>query len=156
MFSLLVDKKVIQTSYPQTNVQSPPASEASAPHPRIQELDSAVTVIPAEPRVKLAHIMAVFTRQAHVIGNGNAPNEYLSAVEAEVRELESFAAIIYTNNLDQSVEEVKPKTSESDVKAANGTGISDVGGVEQVDEMIESKLESAWAKVTGSTSFSSR
>ena len=88
-----------------------------------------------------------------MIGNGNAPNEYISAVEAEVRELESFAAVIYTNNLEGHAEDTRPRTADS-VRAADGTGVSDVG-VEQADEMIESKLESAWAKVIGST-FSSR
>ena len=159
LFSHLIDKRVIAQSYPQPNVQSPPASEASAPQPRIQELDSAVTVVPAEPRVKLASILAILTRQAHVIGNGNnPPNEYVSAIEAEVRELEAFAAVIYASNLEQSLEEARPHTANTEddgVKSSTGTGVSDVGA-EQVDEMIESKLESAWAKVTGSTGFSSR
>ena len=159
LFSHLIDKRVIAQSYPQPNVQSPPASEASAPQPRIQELDSAVTVVPAEPRVKLASILAILTRQAHVIGNGNnPPNEYVSAIEAEVRELEAFAAVIYASNLEQSLEEARPHTANTEddgVKSSTGTGVSDVGA-EQVDEMIEGKLESAWAKVTGSTGFSSR
>jgi peroxin-3 len=155
MFSLLIDKKVIQATYPRPNVSSPPTSEFSALQPRIQELDSAVTVVPADPRVKLANALAHMTRQAHVMGNGHASNEYISAVEAEVRELESFAAVIYTSNLDQSVEGSRPKAADSEVKTADGTDVSDVG-VEKVDEMIESKLESAWAKITGSTSFSDR
>lgn len=159
LFSHLIDQRVIAQSYPQPDFASPPASEASALHPRIQELDSAVTVVPAEPRVKLASILAILTRQAHVIGNGNnPPNEYVSTIEAEVRELEAFAAVIYAGNLEQSVEEARPKTADLDnegIKASTGTGVSDVGA-EQVDEMIESKLESAWAKVTGSTGFSSR
>ena len=158
LFSHLIDTRVIAQSYPQPNVHSPPASEASVPQPRIQELDSAVTVVPAEPRVKLASILAILTRQAHVIGNGNsAPNEYVSAIEAEVRELEAFAAVIYASNLEHSVDEAQPRTAntEEGVQGSTGTGVSDVGA-EQVDEMIESKLESAWAKVTGSTGFSSR
>lgn len=151
LFSQLIDTKVIQQLYPQPNVQSPPSSASSAMQPRIQELDSAVTVVPTEPRVKLASILAALTRQAHVIGNGNnPPNEYLSAMELEVKELDSFAAVIYTSNLEKGVEQARPKTTESTVKSSNGTGVSNIG-LEGADEMIESKLESAWEKVTGST-----
>lgn len=154
MFSLLIDQKIIQALYPQPNVQSPPASEDSAAHPRIQELDSAVTVVPAEPRVKLANILAIMTRQAHVIGlsNNNATNEYLAKADAEVRELDAFAAVIYTSNLDPNTTEARAKTTEEGIKSADGVGVSDVGA-EKADEMIESQLESAWAKVAGSTSF---
>jgi peroxin-3 len=159
LFSHLIDQRVIMPSYPQANVQSPPASEASGQHPRIQELDSAVTVVPGEPRVKLASILAILTRQAHVIGNGNnPPNEYVAAVEAEVRELEAFAAVIYTSNLEQSVEEARPPTAKSEdegIKSSAGTGVSDVGA-QQVDEMIESKLEGAWSRVVGSSGFTGR
>jgi len=155
MFSHLIDQKVIASSYPQPNIQSPPASEASAPHPRIQELDSAVTVVPAEPRVKLANILAILTRQAHAIGNGNnPPNEYVAKCDAEVRELDSFAAVIYTSNLESQIESTKTQPG-SEIKSSDGMGVSDAG-IEHADEMIESHLESAWAKVTSSTTFSSR
>jgi len=152
MFSHLIDTRVIGQLYPQSNVQSPPSSISNAPQPRIQELDSAVTVVPAEPRVKLANILAVLTRQAHAIGNGNdPPNEYVSVAETEVKELEAFAAVVYASNLHQSVEESRPKSAEdSAIRASGGTGVSDVG-TEPIEEMIESKLESAWTKVTGST-----
>ncbi|KAK0645946.1 Peroxin-3 [Cercophora newfieldiana] len=46
--------------------------------------------------VLLPKILSVLTRQAHVIGNG-MPNEYLQAMEA-VRDLEGFAAIVYSSN----------------------------------------------------------
>ena len=36
------------------------------------------------------------TRQAHAIGNG-VPNEYVQAIES-VKELEAFAAVIYSSN----------------------------------------------------------
>ncbi len=38
------------------------------------------------------------SRQAHNIGNG-VPNEYLQAME-EVRDLEGFAAIVYSSNFE--------------------------------------------------------
>ncbi|KAK0622935.1 Peroxin-3 [Immersiella caudata] len=46
--------------------------------------------------VLLPKILSVLTRQAHVIGNG-MPNEHLQAMEA-VRDLEGFAAIVYSSN----------------------------------------------------------
>ncbi|KAL2417710.1 Peroxisomal biogenesis factor 3 [Exophiala dermatitidis] len=159
MFSHLIDVKVIQQLYPQpATLQSPSSSvSGTAPHhPRIIELDSAVTVVPGEPRVKLANILAVLTRQAHAIGNGNnPPNEYLDAAEAEVKELEAFAAVIYTSNLDQSLEETTQRVGSADtasgLKGAEGVAVSDVGTGAGAEEVIERKLESAWTKVTGST-----
>lgn len=151
MFSHLIDSRVITKAYPQIQPQSPSSSLSSAQHPRIQELDSAVTVVPGEPRVKLANLLAIITRQAHAIGNGNnPPNEYVSIAEADVRELEAFAAVIYASNLDQNIEDHQSRSGESSIKASSGIGVSDVG-TELVDEMIESKLESAWTKISGST-----
>lgn len=50
-------------------------------------------------KTKLANVLAVMARQAHVIGNGaNPPNEYLSAMDQGVRELEAFAAVVYSSN----------------------------------------------------------
>lgn len=156
MFSHLIDNRVIEQLYPQQRPHSPSSSISSAQHPRIQELDSAVTVVPGEPRVKLANVLAIITRQAHAIGNGNnPPNEYLSKAEEEVKELEAFAAVIYASNLDQNLEENQPNADGSGLTASEGIGVSGVG-TEPVNELIESKLESAWTKVTGSTSFSSR
>lgn len=156
MFSHLIDDRVIAQAFPQQRQQSPSSSLSGPQQPRIQELDSAVTVVPGEPRVKLANLLAIMTRQAHAIGNGNnPPNEYLSTAETEVKELEAFAAVIYASNLDQSLDENRPRTADSGLKASDGIGVSDVGA-EPVDELIESKLESAWTKVAGSTSFSSR
>ena len=156
MFSHLIDTRVIAQLFPQRKQLSPSSSMSSAQHPRIQELDSAVKVVPGEPRVKLANILALITRQAHAIGNGNdPPNEYVSAAEAEARELEAFAAVIYASNLDQGLEENQAITDEGGIRASEGVGVSDVG-TEPVEEMIESNLESAWTKITGSTSFSSR
>lgn len=151
MFSNLVDTRIIPKAYPQHRPQSPSSSLSGVPHPRIQELDSAVTVVPGEPRVKLANLLAIFTRQAHAIGNGNnPPNEYISTAEAEVRELEAFAAVIYASNLDQNIEDHQAQSGESSIKASGGIGVSEVG-TEPVDEMIESKLESAWTRISAST-----
>lgn len=161
MISQLIDHRVIHQLYPQPNIHSPPPSETSsqAPHPRIQELDSAVTVIPSDPRVKLASILAILTRQAHVIGNGNAqPNEYLAVVDNEVKEMNSFAAVIYTSNMEADIEQSQSRIQQQNnggIRSSGGTGVSDVGR-EPMDEMVESKLESAWEKVTGSSTIASR
>lgn len=152
MFSHLIDKRVIAQLYPQPNTTSPPPSEAGS-HPRIQELDSAVTVVPRDPQAKLASILAVLTRQAHAIGNGtNPPNEYLAAVESDVRELDSFAAVIYTSNLEKDVEQyqVDVRARQQGLQSMLGTAVSSVHP-ETVDEMVESKLESAWEKVAQSS-----
>ncbi|KAI1617906.1 Peroxin-3 [Exophiala viscosa] len=154
MFSRLVDAHVIAQTFAQPPQQSLYASSQTPQHPRIQELDSSVTVVPGEPRVKLASLLAIVTRQAHAIGNGNnPPNEYISTAESEVKELEAFAALIYASNLEEKLEENRA-SSESGLKASSGMGVSEVG-TQNVDEMIESKLESAWTKVSR-TSFSSR
>lgn len=154
MFSNLIDQKTIPQLYPQS--QSTHPSDTSS-HPRVQELDSTVTVVPTDPRVKLASILAVFTRQAHAIGNGsNPPNDYLNRVDAEVKELDSFAAVIYTSNLEAGIEQsqkersVSLETTGSRLKSSMGIGMSDVGD-EPVEDLVESKLESAWEKVTGTT-----
>ncbi|KAK3340244.1 Peroxin-3 [Neurospora tetraspora] len=46
--------------------------------------------------VLLPKILSILTRQAHAIGNG-MPNEYLQAMEG-VRDLEGFAAVVYSSN----------------------------------------------------------
>ncbi|KAF2861987.1 Peroxin-3 [Piedraia hortae CBS 480.64] len=57
---------------------------------------------------KLAHILPVFCRQAHFISTGsgdvaNEENEYLCAID-KTRELEAFAAIIYSSNFEYEIE----------------------------------------------------
>lgn len=157
MISQLIDKRVIQQLYPQPDTHSPPSSEMSSQglHPRITELDSAVTVVPSDPRVKLASILAVLTRQAHAIGNGtNPPNEYLAIIDAEVKELDSFAAVIYTSNLEAGIEQsqaqAQQRADQSGIKSSDGVGVSEVG-LGSVDDMVESQLESAWEQVAKST-----
>ena len=151
MFSHLIDQRVVAQLYPQPNTQSPPPSDTSSQAPRIQELDSSVTIVPGEPRVKLASILAILTRSVHAIGNGaNPPNEYLSRVDADVRELDSFAAVIYTSNIEAGIEQSQQNydTQKGRLKSAGGVGVSDVGQ-SSVADMVDSKLESAWEKVTG-------
>lgn len=164
MFSHLVDGHIIAQAFPQHQPHSPSSSVSGSQHPRIQELDSAVTVVPGEPRVKLASLLAVITRQARVIGQVQVvdkipQNEYVDRAEAEVRELEAFAAVIYASNIEQSIEgqqrQRQERPTEDSIKSASGIGVSEIG-TQPVDDLIESKLESAWTKLSGSTSIPSR
>ena len=68
----------------------------------VQSLPSLASV--PEQKTKLANVLAVMARQAHVIGNGaNPPNEYLTVMEQNVRQLEAFAAVIYSSNLNLDI-----------------------------------------------------
>jgi peroxin-3 len=81
--------------------QSSPQASESVP----QSFTSVATVVPqvktVDLKTKLANVLAVMARQAHVIGNGtNPPNMYLTAMDQNVRNLEAFAAVIYSSNFD--------------------------------------------------------
>lgn len=93
-FSTLVDSKCAHEAF------KAPAVPETAP----QSFDSMATVVPpstSERKTKLANLLAVLARQAHVIGNGAHPsNEYLVAMDQNVRELEAFSAVIYSSNFD--------------------------------------------------------
>lgn len=90
--------------------------------------------------------MAAITKQAHAIGNG-VPNEYVQAME-EVRELEAFAAVVYSSNF------------EFEAGAGAGAGMGDVwwGKREEVQvqqrqhglgvmETATGVLENVWGRV---------
>ncbi|KAK2751587.1 peroxin [Onygenales sp. PD_40] len=98
-FSTLIDTKCAIEAFKTT-----PSSEPAEP----QNFSSSATLTQAapspSPKAKLATILAVIARQAHVIGNGNEPpNEYLAAMEQGVKELEAFAAVVYSSNFDIKV-----------------------------------------------------
>lgn len=65
----------------------------------------------AQPKTKLATILAAMMRQAHVIGSG-VPNEYVQALD-EVRDLEAFAAVVYSSRfeLDAMEEDIDPRSN---------------------------------------------
>lgn len=84
-FATLVEKKCA------TDAFKAPLDES------LQSLPSLASV--PERKTKLANVLAVMARQAHVIGNGaNPPNDYLTAMDQGVRQLEAFAAVIYSSN----------------------------------------------------------
>ncbi|KAJ4366784.1 peroxin [Neocucurbitaria cava] len=88
-FSHLIDVKISQLSY-----KIPPISDN---HARVQELVGTTTA-DGSVKAKVANSLAVFCRQAHGIGSG-ANNEYLAAIE-QVRDLEAFAAVVYSSNFE--------------------------------------------------------
>lgn len=112
--------------------------------PRVQEvpdLDSSLA------KAKLAAILAVVTKQAHAIGNG-VPNAYAQAIE-NVKELEAFAAVIYSSHFefealgDAQSEQLtaEPPVREEGPNKEQGAGM--VGAATGV-------FEGVWGKITGS------
>ncbi|KAK8048358.1 hypothetical protein PG994_010088 [Apiospora phragmitis] len=53
--------------------------------------------------VLLPKILSVLTRQAHAVGHGMMPNEYLQAME-QVPDLEAFAAVVYSSNWENEIQ----------------------------------------------------
>jgi peroxin-3 len=71
----------------------------TADSPRITEV--------TDTRCKIAHILPVFCRQAHAIvgvGELDMGNEYMVAMD-QVPDLEAFAAVIYSSNLEYELAE---------------------------------------------------
>lgn len=88
-FATLVERKCAADAF----------KSSLAPETPSQPMHSTTTI--AERKTKLANVLAVMARQAHAIGNGaNPPNDYLTAMEQGARELEAFAAVIYSSNFD--------------------------------------------------------
>ncbi|KYK57832.1 Peroxin-3 family protein [Drechmeria coniospora] len=88
-FSALVDGKLAAEAFDL-------APQADAPLPgTAAERQSKVVLLPK--------ILSVLTRQAHVIGSG-MPNEYLKEMET-VRDLEAFAAVVYSSNWENEARE---------------------------------------------------
>ncbi|KAF9890930.1 peroxin [Aspergillus nanangensis] len=102
---MLLNNECIETLIQQCTVD---AFKSATPQPAAtepQSFSSLATVVPgadsSEPKTKLANVLAVMSRQAHVIGNGtNPPNLYVTAMDQGVRELEAFAAVMYSSNFD--------------------------------------------------------
>jgi len=128
-YSTLVDQKISQQAY-----KVPPTSDIPDLNaPRITE------VVDVKP-VKLPIVLAVLTRQAHSIGNG-VPNEYLQSME-QVRDLEAFAAVVYSSNWENEIRPVNEDLKDGPVDAADvATGQESI-----VDIGSASTFESAWGK----------
>lgn len=91
----------------------------TADSPRITEV--------TDNKCKIAHILPVFCRQAHAIvgvGELDMGNEYMVAMD-QVPDLEAFAAVIYSSNLEYELAE-----GDDDARAA------------RVEQSVDSKQES--------------
>lgn len=158
-FDLLM-KNCIQEAF-----QSSPQASESVP----QSFTSVATVVPqvktADVKTKLANVLAVMARQAHVIGNGtNPPNIYLSAMDQNVRNLEAFAAVIYSSNFDfqlpgaeQKEEQVTAERDHSDTSSTAPVMVDkdDTQDLNQASPSAvaenNSAFEKAWGKAVESS-----
>jgi peroxin-3 len=144
-FSTLVDQKIAQQAYklPVT--------------PDISDINiSRITEVFDPKPVKLPIVLAIMTRQAHSIGNG-VPNEYLQAME-QVRDLEAFAAVVYSSNWESEISPLNDDESAPFVQRDGPSGpevfTTDTQPVNEADPAQESILdvgagssfESAWGK----------
>ncbi|KAK2064250.1 peroxin-3 [Colletotrichum caudatum] len=134
-FSLLVDKKLASAAFGKPDL--------AQSEPRTSQV------------VLLPKILSVLTRQAHIIGNG-MPNEYLQEME-QVRDLEGFAAVVYSSNWENEIhdDEGGIMASAVDVRASQGatnipsqTQGSTQGTGEESVVMVNpaASFESAWGR----------
>lgn len=180
-FGTLLDTKLAQGAFDLPPPQ--PLEPAAAPKPPPPTIDaSGVAVVGpeqlrqrqrAESKVLLPKCLSVLTRQAHAIGAGApSPNEYLQAMEA-VRDLEGFAALVYSSNWENEVRDEMPAPSSSSasgtlttltttttaagssVRQSRVLGLGEVGDVDGEGSLVlvepsqgSSSFESAWARAT--------
>lgn len=119
-FSYLIDNKCAAEAFkvpPSQPVTQTPNLSSYA-----EDFTSSATIVPADktvsPKAKLATILAVVARQAHNVGNGNnPPNEYVVAMEQGVRELEAFAAVVYSTNFDLESSMPRPDAPQETVSS---------------------------------------
>lgn len=140
-YSTLVDQKIAQQAF-----KKPPTSDiADLNAPRVTE------VVDIKP-VKLPIILATLTRQAHSIGNG-VPNEYLQAME-QVRDLEAFAAVVYSSNWENEISPMEESGSASFVKVDGPAG-PEIVPAEVVQEKEKGEGSESVVVLGGESSFES-
>ena len=156
-FSLLLNKKLAAAAFD----AAPPSQNRPIGYPVVDLADLTVN-----RAVLLPKILSVLTRQAHVIGNG-MPNEYLQEME-RVRDLEGFAAVVYSSNWEAEIaqdgEDRAAAAARESAAAARGTAPaaqatrqSQASGLSAGDESLvlvdhtQGSLESAWERATQQT-----
>ncbi|KAI0851845.1 Peroxin-3 [Daldinia vernicosa] len=166
-FSTLLYKKVLPGAFqtPGTPFTAPPSSDLGAlvgQQAAVKAAGSKVVLLPK--------ILSVLTRQAHAIGNG-MPNEYLQEME-QVRDLEAFAAVVYSSNWENEIQDSEnlaaaraadETTSNSNSNSNSNLHVpegSNVGRFSQVSTLGEesmvmvdpsqtqSSFETAWDRAT--------
>jgi len=163
-FSKLVDHKLAVQAYKISPQAAPlePDTTLLTQGMRVEELSDENDKISAgQKTAKLATVLAVLTRQAKDIGTGGSigsmigsgiaeatgvageTNEYLAAIEG-VRDLEAFAAVVYSSNFEfEGVEHM-----EFAAAAVSGSAVplTDSNPGSSAAEVVEHSLESAWEK----------
>ena len=156
-FSLLLNKKLAAAAFD----VAPPSQNRPIGHPVVDLADLTVN-----RAVLLPKVLSVLTRQAHVIGNG-MPNEYLQEME-RVRDLEGFAAVVYSSNWEAEIaqdgEDRAAAAARESAAAAKGTAPgaqatrqSQASGLSAGDESLvlvdhtQGSMESAWERATQQT-----
>lgn len=132
-FSHLVDNKISQLSY-----KIPPVSESTA---RVQE------IVGSDVKAKVANSLAVFCRQAHSIGSG-ANNEYLAAIE-QVRDLEAFAAVVYSSNFEYESPEGAAAAAAASSRPGTAEGLPHKPSLAPAEDGFQSAWDKALAKEDG-------
>lgn len=172
-FSLLVDDKLATQAYKIERQDQPSLPPLLATNPlnlsegRVTELDDEGRDSIKQTPCKLATICATLTRQAHAIGSGalidaagiampelpeqsfRESNEYLKVME-EVRDLEAFAAVVYSSNfefegIDVDAEVLPPADPDVDL-AESGVADAQASFVDVGADVESARLESAWGK----------
>lgn len=169
-FSKLINEKLATTAFdmPQPTPAAPIPTEASGV---LVHIDPEQSDLWAEKKVILPKILSVLTRQAHSIGEV-MPNEYLQSMEA-VKDLEGFAAVVYSSNWENEIRDDIPAsnsspgetemtpssvrtTAQPSVRQSLISWPPALSAKEPTDESLvlvdpsqqSSTFESAWAKVT--------
>ena len=153
-FSLLLNKKLAAAAF---DVAAPPPSQnRPIGYPIVDLADLTVN-----RAVLLPKILSVLTRQAHAIGNG-MPNEYLQEME-RVRDLEGFAAVVYSSNWEAEIAQdgedraAAAAAAKGTAPVAQATRQSQASGLSAGDESLvlvdhtQGSMESAWEKATQQT-----
>ncbi|KAF2157739.1 Peroxin-3 [Myriangium duriaei CBS 260.36] len=160
-FTTLVDTHVATEAF---KIPRPSADDILDPQNRIIEI--------TDRKVKLAQTLAVFCRQAHSIAagsgdvdeisatEGGAVNEYLAAID-KVKDLEAFAAVIYSSNFEfesiepeqvvaqptQPVEQITVVAPEALPKVES----QPTADAQPADQPMEGSFEAVWNKATEKT-----
>ncbi|OKL62578.1 hypothetical protein UA08_02799 [Talaromyces atroroseus] len=136
-FAKLIEQKCANTLF-----NKPPSSE---PAPTTTFSSSATIVpssLPSSPKAKLATILALITREAHNIGNGsNPPNEYLTAMERGVQELEAFAAVIYSSNFHLGLLQSENNATASSEFAEEAQSAPHISGETTIENNVTDAVE---------------
>jgi peroxin-3 len=163
LFSQLTDVAVKQQAF---KIPDPSFDPSAQVQEIIEGPDGSVSgaTDPWQATAKLATILAVITRQAHMIGNG-VPNIYVQAME-DVRELEAFAAVVYSSHFElegilrgeregERDESVVPPSRAAAEAAARAAAVASSAGAEAEEKgkgIVGSTwgmFESVWGRVSG-------